>query len=52
MEDRQRLGRSWLVVKIFGGETADSYSQAIWLMPASFLVALACAQLLRETSKE
>lgn len=41
-----------VLVKTFGGETAASYSQAIWLMPASFLVAMACALLLRETFKE
>ena len=40
----------WLI-EMLGGETAESYRRAIWLMPASFLIALICSLLLRETFK-
>lgn len=38
----------WLVEQ-FGGETAESYARAIYVMPASFVIALICTLLLRET---
>ena len=40
----------WLI-DVLGGETPENYRQAIWLMPASFLIALACTLRLRETFK-
>jgi MFS family permease len=40
----------WLI-NLFGGETSTSYMKAIYLMPVSFLIALICALLLRETFK-
>ena len=41
-----------LLVKIFGGENPESYMKAIYLMPVSFLIALICSLLLRETFKK
>jgi MFS family permease len=40
------------LVSAFGGGTLESYRQAIFLMPASFAIALICALLLRETCRE
>jgi len=40
----------WLI-DVLGGETPENYRQAIWLMPTSFLIALVCTLLLRETFK-
>ena len=41
----------WLI-DIFGGETSASYMKAIYLMPVSFLIALICSILIRETFKK
>jgi sugar phosphate permease len=41
----------WLI-DVLGGETPENYRQAIWLMPASFVIALVCTLLLRETFKK
>jgi MFS family permease len=41
----------WLI-KIFGGETSASYMKAIYLMPVSFLIALICSFLIKETFKK
>lgn len=41
----------WLI-NIFGGESSASYMKAIYLMPVSFLIALICSILIRETFKK
>jgi MFS family permease len=41
----------WLI-NLFGGETSASYMKAIYLMPVSFLIALICSILIRETFKK
>lgn len=40
------------LVNSFGGETFESYSKAIVLMPASFAIALLCALILKESFKK
>jgi MFS family permease len=40
------------LINMFGGETAASYTKAIYLMPVSFLIALICTLLLDETFKK
>jgi MFS family permease len=40
------------LINMFGGETAESYKQAIYLMPISFMIALLCTLILRETFKK
>jgi MFS family permease len=37
------------LIKMFGGETVESYEKAIWLMPISFAIGLLFALLLKET---
>jgi MFS family permease len=40
------------LINMFGGESAESYRQAIYLMPISFTIALVCTIFLRETFKK
>lgn len=40
------------LVNMFGGETFESYSKAIYLMPISFGIALLCALLLKESFRK
>jgi MFS family permease len=40
------------LIRLFGGETTDSYEKAIWLMPVSFAIALLCALILKETFRK
>jgi len=40
------------LVNMFGGETMESYSKAIYLMPISFAIALLCALILKESFKK
>ena len=41
----------WLI-SIFGGDSSVSYMKAIYLLPVSFIIALMCSLLLRETFKK